>query len=383
MVYKEGNLMKTWIASLAAAGLMMIVSTVHAQAPAGGSSTGERLKLGVIGFHHDHVLGFFRNYLKRPDIDIVGYVEPDKALAARTAERYHLDPKIIYSSVDELIEKAHPQAVCTYTSTFEHRAVVETCAKHGVHVMMEKPLAVSLADGLAMQKAGQEGHIQVLVNYETSWYRSNRAAQELLKSGAIGGLRKVVVHDGHRGPREIGCSEDFLSWLTDPKLNGAGALFDFGCYGADLATWLMNGQRPVSVTAVALHIKPEVYPKVEDEAVVVVKYPKAEAILQPSWNWPFDRKDMEVYGKTGEVFTLAANDVRVRLPGQRAQTQKPASPIAPPYDDQITYLRAVVLEGAKVEPLSSIETNVTVVEILDAARRSIEEGKTIELPVTR
>jgi len=41
----------------------------------------------------------------------------------------------------------------------------------------------------------------------------------------------------------------FLAWLSDPKLNGAGALFDFGCYGADLATWLMDGRRPVSVTA--------------------------------------------------------------------------------------------------------------------------------------
>jgi len=182
---------------------------------------------------------------------------------------------------------------------------------------------------------------------------------------------------------EIGCSEDFLKWLTDPKTNGAGAMFDFGCYGADLATWLMNGERPVSVTAVALHIKPDVYPKVEDDATIVVKYAKAQAILQASWNWPFDRKDMEVYGRTGQVFTIAANDVKVRLPGQRAETLKAAPPLEKPYDDQITYWRAVVLDGAKVEPLSSIETNVTVVEILDAARRSVEEGKAIELPAKR
>jgi predicted dehydrogenase len=373
--------MRLIAAILVTAALVGFPATVHAQSP---ENAGRKpLKLGVIGFHHDHVFGFFRNYLQRTDIQIVGYVEPDKALAEKIAQRYHLDPKIIYPTLDDLIDKTHPRAVCTYTSTFEHRAVVDTCAKHGVHVMMEKPLAVSLADAMAMQKAGQEGHIQVLVNYETSWYRSNHAAEELLRSGAIGDLRKVVVHDGHRGPREIGCSEDFLSWLTDPKLNGAGALFDFGCYGADLATWLMNGERPTSVTAVALHIKPDIYPKVEDDATIIVKYPKAQAILQASWNWPFDRKDMEVYGRTGQVFTFAANDVRVRLPGQRAETQKSGSPIPAPYDDQITYLRAVVLDGAKVEPLSSIETNVTVVEILDAARRSVEEGKTIDLPATR
>jgi predicted dehydrogenase len=341
-----------------------------------------KLRLGVVGFHHGHVLGFFRNYLNRSDIEIVGFAEPDRPLSEDYTRRYRLDPARVFSSVEELIDKAHPQAVVTYTSTFDHRAVVETCAKHGVHVMMEKPLTVSLEDALAMQKAGREGKINVLVNYETSWYRSNHAAQALLQSGAIGDLRKVVVHDGHRGPKEIGCGPEFLSWLTDPKLNGAGALFDFGCYGADLVTWLMDGQRPQTVTAVTQQIKPDIYPKVDDEATIIITYPKTQAILQASWNWPFDRKDMEVYGRTGSVFTIRNDDVRVRLPRGREET-KAGKALASPYDDQISYLRGVVLDGAKVEPLSSIETNVTVVEILDAARESAKSGKTVHLPATR
>src|SRR5579859_201524 len=191
--------MRFLLAVVVTVGILVWPAMLCAQDSA-GLQRGKPLKLGIIGFHHDHVFGFFRNYLHRSDIQIVGYVEPDQALADKIARRYQLDPKIIYPSLDELIEKAQPQAVCTYTSTFEHRAVVETCAKHGIHVMMEKPLAVSLADALAMQKSARDGHIQVLVNYETSWYRSNHAAQELLASGAIGELRKVVVHDGHRGP---------------------------------------------------------------------------------------------------------------------------------------------------------------------------------------
>jgi scyllo-inositol 2-dehydrogenase (NADP+) len=59
-----------------------------------------------------------------------------------------------------------------------------------------------------------------------------------------------VLHDGHRGPKEIGCPPELLQWLTDPVLNGGGALTDFGCYGADLMNWLMQGQRPTSVFAV-------------------------------------------------------------------------------------------------------------------------------------
>ena len=181
--------------------------------------------------------------------------------------------------------------------------------------MVEKPLAVSLEDARAIESAAHAGKIQVLVNYETTWYRSNRAAYDLVHDGALGEIRKVVVHDGHQGPKEINVEPEFFAWLNDPKLNGAGALYDFGCYGADLMTWLMDGQRPTAVTAVTQHIKPDIY-DVDDEATVILTYPKAQAILQASWNWPFDRKDMEVYGKTGQVITVRRDDIRVRRAGE-------------------------------------------------------------------
>ncbi len=81
-------------------------------------------------------------------------------------------------------------------------------------------------------------------------------------------------------------SKYFFKWLTDPVQNGGGALMDFGCYGANLMTYLMKGQQPLSVTAVTQHFKPEVYPKVDDEATIIVTYPTAQCIIQGSWNWP-------------------------------------------------------------------------------------------------
>jgi predicted dehydrogenase len=286
----------------------------------------------------------------------------------------------MFADLDDMIAKAHPQAVLVYTNTNDHRRVVEICARHGVHVMMEKPLAVSLEDALAMQKAARAGKIHVLVNYETSWYRSNHAAYNLVHDGSLGEIRKVVVHDGHKGPKEIGVEPEFLSWLTDPKLNGGGALFDFGCYGADLMTWLMDGHRPQTVTAVTQQIKPEIYSRVDDEATIILSYPRAQAIIQASWNWPIDRKDMEVYGQTGQLITVKRDDIRVHRAGDDREQQVVAKPIPGPYDDELSYLRAVILDGAKEDALSSLDTNVTVTEILDAARRSAAEGKTIHLP---
>jgi glucose-fructose oxidoreductase len=360
--------------TMSAATLLSQGQAAPAQAP---------LRVGIVGLVHGHVHGFLQQFQRSPEIQIVGVVDTDRQLLAQAASRYNFDQGVLFTSLEEMLNKTHPQAVLVYTNTFDHRRVVEIAARHGVHVMMEKPLAVSLADALAMEKAAHEGKVHVLVNYETSWYPSNHSAYDLVHQNALGEIRKVVVHDGHYGPKEIGVEPEFLNWLIDPKLGGGGALFDFGCYGADLTTWLMDGQRPLTVTAVTQTIKPDIYPHVDDEATIVLTYPKAQVILQASWNWPFDRKDMEVYGKTGYAITVKRDNLRVRRPGKDNEEQIMAPPVAPPYDNSLSYFRAVVLEGAKEDAMSSLDTNVTVTEILDAARQSATTGKTIHLPPSR
>ncbi|MGB6596315.1 MAG: Gfo/Idh/MocA family oxidoreductase [Candidatus Acidiferrum sp.] len=342
------------------------------------TSSSSPLRVGIAGLVHGHVGGFLQENLHRPDLQIVGVAESDTKLASFYESKFSLPHNIFYTSLDEMLEKTKPQAVLVYTNTFDHRSVVEACARHRVPVMMEKPLAVSNEDARAMQAAAQRGKIPVLVNYETTWYRSNHALYDLVHQNAIGEIRKIIVHDGHQGPKEIKVEPWFLSWLTDPKLNGAGALFDFGCYGADLATWLMDGHRPDTVTAVTQHIKPEIYPRVDDDATIILTYPKAQAILQASWNWPFSRKDMEVYGQIGYIITVQRDDVRVRLP-DKEEKLKDGKPLDPRESDSVSYLRAVVLDGMPPRGLSSLETNMIVTEILDAARQSAATGKTIRL----
>ncbi len=351
-----------------------------------GTASGQTpraLRVGIVGLVHGHVHGFLEQSRRNPEIEIVGVAEPDRQLLTQAGTKYGFDQSQLFTQLEDMIAKVQPQAVLVYANTYDHRRIVEICARHGVHVMMEKPLAVSLKDAMAIEKAARAAKIHVLVNYETSWYRSNHAAYDLVHEGAFGKIRKVVVHDGHQGPKEIGVQPEFLAWLTDPKLNGAGALFDFGCYGADLMTWLMGGERPQSVTAVIQQVKLQIYPRVDDEATIILKYPKAQAIIQASWNWPFDRKDMEVYGQTGYVITLKKDDIRMRRAEDKQEEQLAANPVPAPYDNELSYFRAVILEGAKEDGLSSLDTNVTVTEILDAARRSAEEGKTVLLPKER
>lgn len=337
------------------------------------------LRLGMAGLEHGHAAGFLGRYQGSREIALVGISEPNSEVSTRYVRRHRLDPSTIFPSLEEMLDKTRPQAVVAFTSTAGHPDVVAACAARKIPVMMEKPLAIGIEQARAIEKAAADSGIPVMVNYETTWYASNHAAYNLAHDEkALGPIRKVVIHDGHNGPKEIGVQPEFLAWLTDPEKNGAGALFDFGCYGANLMTWLMDDARPLSVTAVTQQIKPEIYSKVDDEATIILEYPGAQAIIQASWNWPFNRKDMEIYGRTGQVRTEGSDRLRVRVAGKSEEAQI-ARPLAPPADDFLHYLAAVVRGELKPSGLSSLKNNLIVTEILDAARRSAATGRTIRL----
>jgi predicted dehydrogenase len=338
------------------------------------------LRVAVAGLVHGHVEGFLAALPRHPEVELVGIADPEPSLAAKYEKKYGLDPGLFFLDMDKMIESRHPQAVLVYTSIGDHRKVIETAAKYGVSVMVEKPLTISLDDALAIRKVAREHHIHVLVNYETTWYASNRAAYDELERGSLGETRRVVVHDGHQGPREIGVPPEFLGWLTDPVQNGAGALYDFGCYGVDLMTWMMHGEAPLTVTAVVNHDKPEIYRNVDDDSTIVLSYPRAQAIIQGSWNWPFSRKDIEVYGATGYAITIGPDKVRVRHEHDNDERLITAAPLNPPLNDSLAYLDAV-LSGRILSSgdLSALDTNIVVMQILDAARESARTGRTVHL----
>jgi predicted dehydrogenase len=340
----------------------------------------EKLRLGVVGLTHGHAAGFFRNYLARTDVDIVGISEPDSELAARYADRYKLDRSRLFSTHAAMLDQAKPEAVMVFTSTFAHKEVVELCARRKVHVMMEKPLAVSVEHGNAMAAAAKTGGIHVMVNYETTWYPVNAPIWRMAREdNKLGKIRRIVTHYGHQGPKEIGVGPEFLGWLTNPVQNGAGALYDFGCYGANFATWLLGAEKPLSVFAVTYTNKPAIYAHVDDEATVVVQYPGTQLIIQPSWNWPYGRKDMEVYGETGYITTANPRDYRFRYGGMPKEQAETAGPLTAPDDDVIRYLTAVVRGRRQPDGLSSLANNLMVTEILAAARDSARTGKAVQL----
>jgi scyllo-inositol 2-dehydrogenase (NADP+) len=335
--------------------------------------------IAMIGLSHDHAFGFIPKFKDRTDAALVGIVETNPDLIHRYSQQFHLDAALFYPSIDALLAKTNVQAVAAFGNVPEHLQVVKACAPHGIDVMMEKPFALNVKQARAMADLATKHDIQLVINYETTWYPGNQAAYQIARQGEIGELRKIVVRDGHSGPKEIGCSTNFLNWLTDPALNGGGSIVDFGCYGADLITWLMNGQKPASVFAVTQQIKPELYPRVDDEATIVLTYPRTQGIIQASWNWPFNRKDMDVYGKTGYVLVPKSNVLDIRKAGEQQEHEETVPALDGAEADPLSYLVAVTRGDLKPSGLSSVEVNLTAMEILDAARESARTGKRVYL----
>lgn len=340
----------------------------------------EPLRVAIVGLEHGHVEGFLRSLPRHSDVQLVGIADENPALFAKYKKEFGLADSLFFKSMANMIEVRRPQAVLVYTPISEHRHAIEIAAQYGVSVMVEKPLTISLDDALAIRRTARHYNIQVLVNYETTWYASNRAAYDALRNGSLGDLRRVVVHDGHQGPKEINVPPEFLAWLTDPSQNGAGALYDFGCYGVDLTTWLMHGETPLTVTAVVNHDKPETNPKVDDDSTIILQYPKAQAVVQGSWNWPFSRKDMEVYGSTGYAITVGPDKLRSRLAHDSEERLATAATLNRTESDSLSYLSAVLSNHIRAKgDLSALDTNIIVMQILDAARESARTGRTVRL----
>lgn len=335
------------------------------------------LRLGVAGVVHGH-LHEVAVRIDRGDFEVVGVAEPNEEYRMKNSLRRKLDASAFFADLEEMLDKTKPEAVVAYGSIYDHLAVVEACAPRGIHVMVEKPLAVNMKHAERIAELARKHHILVLTNYETTWYNTNREAYRLMnEEQAIGPVHRIDVYDGHQGPIEIGCGKEFTDWLTDPVQNGGGAVIDFGCYGANLVTWLLKGEKPISVYAVLKQLKPDKYPKVDDDATILAEYPSATVQIMGSWNWPINRKDMHIYGRNGYIYQDNATSMRVYT-HQKENTIRPPK-LPEPYNDSFYYLKAAVRGEIELQPydLSSLENNLMVVKILESAIESSKTGKPV------
>jgi len=155
------------------------------------------LRLAVAGTTHGHV-GWILGRKEKKDIILSGIYEPNKELVRKQSKQYNIPEELFFDDLKTMLDKVKPEAVVAFGSIYQHLAVVEACAPRGIHVMVEKPLAVSVKHAERMQALAKQYGILLLTNYETSWYPTTEKTYQLaIDSNYVGKIRKAVFHHGH------------------------------------------------------------------------------------------------------------------------------------------------------------------------------------------
>jgi predicted dehydrogenase len=344
-----------------------------------------RLRVGVLGLSHDHVWGNLAAIAAGDHGVLAAVAEPDPRLRERLAREH--GAAVALTDFAALLERRDLDAILCFT---DNRASAAWGARalDRFPVMVEKPMAADLAGADALVAAARKSGRPLMVNWPTAWRPALRHGLTLVREGAAGEPVQLSHRGGHSGPREYGCSEQFCAWLYDPARNGAGALVDYCGYGGILARTLLG--RPATVTAVAAHLRTKDLPA-EDNAVVILRYPRALAVLEGSWTQIGGEPGFAcvVYGDAGTVIVHQPRAVREGQPvgvgrvqvvrGERSETIDP--PALPEGErDGVSYFLARLRDGRPIEGLCAPEVGRDVQEILAAALEASADGRTVTLP---
>lgn len=338
----------------------------------------KRYRIGVIGLVHDHVWGNLDQLAVLAGGEFAAVADPHQELLDRVQQKFGCPTYLQY---EQMVEREHLDAVFVFTDNALGAEVTAWAARRGLHVMVEKPMAATLAGARKMVAAAKEAGVRLMVNWPVVWRPQVQAALALVARPEFGRLWQITHRAGHGGP-DVECTPYFREWILDPARNGGGALVDVCCYGANMASMLLG--RPQAVSATVGHLRLRNLP-VEDNAIIVMSYADAMATAEGAWGqigqavtgylatlWGTGGVVVVGPGRGGRVWWATADrpeSVEV-TPGPTAQHMACGS-------EHFVWALAT---GSAFHPLCRAETCLVTQEILDAAQRSVREGKAVELP---
>jgi predicted dehydrogenase len=340
-----------------------------------------KLRIGVAGLVHDHIWGLLNQLRELDNVELVAAADFNQPLLDKLEKDFGVSQQ--YRDSDEMVEKEKPDAVICGRENNAHAEVAEICAERGVHFMVEKPMSARLLDADRMLAAQKKSGIVMFINYPTSWDPALNLAYQLVQDGRIGTVYQLRMHCAHGGPKEVGCTEYFWSWLYDKERNGAGALMDYCCYGANINRWFLG--QPQSVTGMAGRlIKNYLDKDVDDNAILLLRYPHAISLCEASWtqigHTPYG------YIINGSAGTIVPKKGGLLLitgePGKATQEETLEVPPRPPdRRNGPAYFVSCILHEQQPEGPSSPQVCRDAQEILEAGILSAERGREVKLPL--
>lgn len=328
-----------------------------------------KLRFAVVGLVHDHVWNMLPQFIATDAVEPVAAVDPNPPLTARACREFGFAHAL---QRPERLWELHPDMVLCCTPNNATADVVEAAARHGVAIMVEKPLAATLVQARRIRAAADR--VPVMCNWPVAWDPRIRQALRLAAGDDLGSIYTVRYRAAHRGPREEGMSEYFCSWLYDADQNGGGALIDYCCYGAALAAQTLG--MPDRVVAVKGRLVKTDIP-VEDNAILLMQYPRAFGIAEACWTQAGARPGgFQVLGHRAGLMIEQGRLLRVDHE-HRDGLEIPVQPLPAGERNGAEYFIACVRAGRRPHGLVSVEVGVAAQQILEAGRMASESGSAV------
>jgi predicted dehydrogenase len=335
-------------------------------------------RVGVACLSHDHVWNELEHWQALDNVEIVAGGDDEPELLDKLRTKFGVTR--LYPSFQEMIAREELDIVQAAGGNSEGGDIVEAAAAKGLHVISEKPMASTLAIAQRMKSAAEAAGTLLLINWPSAWSPHWQEIERRVLAGDIGKVRYTRYRSAHNGPVAIGCSPQFVRDLTTPEINGAGALMDYCCYGANLAARLLG--EPVTVMGMRGFFGTEpAYAASDDNAIIVAKYSHGFGMCEASWTQPVGYAEANplVYGSEGAI-GVAGDKIILKRPGKPDELYAPP-PTESPRRSAPEYLLHCLENGVVVEGYCSPQVSLIAQEILEAGLRSADSGQTQTLPL--
>jgi len=271
-----------------------------------------KIRMGMVGGGRGAFIGSVHRMAAALDgqIDLVcGAFSSDAEKSKLSGQDYYLDPSRVYGDFEEMItkEKKLPadvrmDFVSVVTPNHMHFAPIKLALENGFHVVSDKPLCYDLEEAYALKKLVDASGLIFALTHNYTGYPMVKQAKQMIKQGALGKIRKVVVAypQGWLSTRLEATDQKQAAWRTDPKRSGiAGAMGDIGTHAQNLAEYI-TGLKIKEICADVSAIVPDRL--LDDDGNVLLRFENsARGILYASQISAGEENDLhiKVYGEKG------------------------------------------------------------------------------------
>jgi predicted dehydrogenase len=340
--------------------------------PRKASPTVEKVRYAVVGLGHIAQVAVLPAFDHAENSELAALVSSDSEKLEQLGHKYKVNQRFSYDEYEQCLHSGLVDAVYIALPNHLHREYSERAARAGVHVLCEKPMAVTEEDCQSMIRIAEEHDVKLMVAYRLHFEEANLRAIDIVQSGKLGEPRlfdSVFTMTVREGDIRL-----------NPREQGGGTLYDIGIYCINAVRNLF-GAEPMEVTAFSANCGERRFLDCEETTSAILRFPGKERLA--SFSCSFGATDVSMYrvvGSEGELLMDPAYEYAGELKQRltvNGRSRQQSFPKRDQFAPELVHFSDCILTGATPEP-SGYE-GLADVRVIRALYRSADTGQPVGL----